>query len=388
MNQLRFIGFMEANSFALIILLIIYFNIRKYGSNKKFEQKIYSFLLFSNIAMLLVDLIRLYVDGKNDSVMYGINVVFTTIMIISTPLLPMLWTIYIDYKIFLDRVKLKRNFKYILIPSALNLLLAIVSLVGGINGKKIFSIDAENFYHRGDLYILMVLASYSYLIYSFVSLIKNKNLVDESEYKSLRMFAIPPFVGGILQSLIFGLKLTWISMALSLLIIFLYIQNNLLHVDVLTGLYNRRNLEKYLKNIFSNTEKSRTIGGVLLDINDFKHINDSYGHDEGDIALVSVAKILREGFDSDDFISRYAGDEFVVICEVNSVHELRARIDNLNKVIEDFNLKSGKPYKISMSKGYATFVSSCGLDYENFINHIDSLMYKDKERYKKYKLTR
>ena len=242
---------MEANSFALIILLIIYFNIRKYGSNKKFEQKIYSFLLFSNIAMLLVDLIRLYVDGKNDSVMYGINVVFTTIMIISTPLLPMLWTIYIDYKIFLDRVKLKRNFKYILIPSALNLLLAIVSLVGGINGKKIFSIDAENFYHRGDLYILMVLASYSYLIYSFVSLIKNKNLVDESEYKSLRMFAIPPFVGGILQSLIFGLKLTWISMALSLLIIFLYIQNNLLHVDVLTGLYNRRNLEKYLKNIFS-----------------------------------------------------------------------------------------------------------------------------------------
>ena len=201
MNQLRFIGFMEANSFALIILLIIYFNIRKYGSNKKFEQKIYSFLLFSNIAMLLVDLIRLYVDGKNDSVMYGINVVFTTIMIISTPLLPMLWTIYIDYKIFLDRVKLKRNFKYILIPSALNLLLAIVSLVGGINGKKIFSIDAENFYHRGDLYILMVLASYSYLIYSFVSLIKNKNLVDESEYKSLRMFAIPPFVGGILQSL-------------------------------------------------------------------------------------------------------------------------------------------------------------------------------------------
>ena len=382
MNQLRFIGFMEANSFALIILLIIYFNIRKYGSNKKFEQKIYSFLLFSNIAMLLVDLIRLYVDGKNDSVMYGINVVFTTIMIISTPLLPMLWTIYIDYKIFLDRVKLKRNFKYILIPSALNLLLAIVSLVGGINGKKIFSIDAENFYHRGDLYILMVLASYSYLIYSFVSLIKNKNLVDESEYKSLRMFAIPPFVGGILQSLIFGLKLTWISMALSLLIIFLYIQNNLLHVDVLTGLYNRRNLEKYLKNIFSNTEKSRTIGGVLLDINDFKHINDSYGHDEGDIALVSVAKILREGFDSDDFISRYAGDEFVVIIKLEDKEQTGPIIDRLRKNFKEFNESNVTPYDITVSVGYDIYNPELNMSDDEFIKHTDKLMYEDKTRIK------
>lgn len=379
---------MEANSFALLILVIIYFNIRKYGSNKDFEQKIYSSLLFSNIAMLLVDLVRIYVDSRSDSVMYGINVVFTTIMIISTPMLPMLWTVYIDYKIFLDKKRIKKNFKYILIPTGINLVFTIISLSGGINGKKIFFIDAENVYHRGDLYIIMVLASYIYLVYSFISLIRNRSLVDESEYKSLRMFAIPPFIGGILQSLIFGLKLTWISMALSLLIIFLYIQNNLLHVDVLTGLYNRRNLEKHLKYIFSHTEKSRTIGGVLLDINDFKHINDSYGHDEGDLALVSVAEILRKGFKNDDFISRYAGDEFIVICEVENVPELRERIENLNKTIDEFNLNSGKPYKISMSKGYATFVSSCGVDYENFINHIDNLMYKDKERYKKYKLTR
>lgn len=379
---------MEANSFALLILVIIYFNIRKYGSNKDFEQKIYSSLLFSNIAMLLVDLVRIYVDSRSDSVMYGINVVFTTIMIISTPMLPMLWTVYIDYKIFLDKKRIKKNFKYILIPTGINLVFTIISLSGGINGKKIFFIDAENVYHRGDIYIIMVLASYIYLVYSFISLIRNRSLVDESEYKSLRMFAIPPFIGGILQSLIFGLKLTWISMALSLLIIFLYIQNNLLHVDVLTGLYNRRNLEKHLKYIFSHTEKSRTIGGVLLDINDFKHINDSYGHDEGDLALVSVAEILRKGFKNDDFISRYAGDEFIVICEVENVPELRERIENLNKTIDEFNLNSGKPYKISMSKGYATFVSSCGVDYENFINHIDNLMYKDKERYKKYKLTR
>ena len=79
------------------------------------------------------------------------------------------------------------------------------------------------------------------MIYSLRTLIKNRKLVDEAENRALRLFAVPPFIGGILQATIFGLKLTWISMSLSMLIIFLYVQDNLLHVDVLTGLYNRRN---------------------------------------------------------------------------------------------------------------------------------------------------
>ena len=86
-------------------------------------------------------------------------------------------------------------------------------------------------------------------------------------------------------------------MSLSMLIIFLYVQDNLLHVDVLTGLHNRRNLEKYLNVNLRQTQKPKVIGGILLDINDFKHINDTYGHDEGDKALISVAKILKDGFD-------------------------------------------------------------------------------------------
>lgn len=388
LNNIKFIGFMEANSFAAIILIIIYLNIRKYSYKHDFEQKVYGYLIISNIVMLIVDIIRLYVDGRSGNIMYGLNMFFTIIMIISTPVLPMLWTIYIDYKVFLDKKRIKKNLKFILIPSIINLIFLFISLAGGIYGKDIFHIDSSNLYHRGELYKLMVFSSYIYMLYSLTILIKNREIVDEGQNKALILFAVPPFIGGILQSMIFGLKLTWLSMSLSMLIIFLYVQDNLLHVDVLTGLYNRRNLEKYLKINLRQTYKPKVIGGILLDINDFKHINDTYGHDEGDKALISVTKILKDGFDKDDFISRYAGDEFIVVCEVENVDQLKDKIDKLDITTEMFNKTAGAPYKISMSKGYDIFITDEDIEDVVFIKRIDSLMYKDKERYKANKLSR
>ena len=91
------------------MLIIIYLNIKKYSYKHDFEQKIYGYLIISNIAMLIVDIIRLYVDGRSGNLMYVLNTFFTTIMIIYTPVLPMLWTIYIDYKVFLDKKRIKKN---------------------------------------------------------------------------------------------------------------------------------------------------------------------------------------------------------------------------------------------------------------------------------------
>lgn len=385
MEELRAIGIVEANVFAIIVLMMIYLNMKRYIYKYDFEQKVYTWLILSNSALLIIDIVRLYINGKTNPIYLTLNLIFTTLMIVFTPTMPMLWTIYIDYKIFIDKSRIKKNIIYITLPVIINIIFTIVSLFGGLKGKSIFNIDENNVYHRGDLYGLMVIMSYSYLVYSFSVLIKNKDLIDLSEYKSLRLFAIPPFIGGILQSLIFGLKLTWLSMALSMFIIFLYVQNNLLHIDMLTGLYNRRQLERYLKVFFDKRKGSspKKIGGVLLDVNDFKYINDTFGHNEGDKALCLVAEILRKGFDKDDFIFRYAGDEFVVLCNTENWKQLKNRIDNLNKVIEEFNQDSKLPYNIEISKGYSLFENSVEITEDLFIKKIDKLMYDDKDKNKK-----
>lgn len=387
MDKMRFVGFMEANFFALLVLIIIYFNARKYSYRHAFEQKLYTYLIFSNIFMLVIDIMRMYINGKENTYMFEFNFITNFIMFALTPLVAMLWSIYIDYKVFMDRRKIKRVFKYMSIFFILNLIILILGILGILKGKA-FYIDSNNVYHRGELHKIPIIISYCYIIYSIIIIRLNKNIIDDGDYKSLRLFCIPPFIGGILQSLISGLKLVWISMALSMFIIFLYVQNNLLHVDVLTGLYNRRNLEKYLKNIFSQTNKPKTIAGILIDINDFKYINDTFGHDEGDRALVSIAKILKDSFKKDDFISRYAGDEFIIISEVKDYDELIEKIKKLKDTIDEFNKSSSNKYKISMSKGYEIFKNDSNITLEEFINTIDTLMYEDKERYKKQKLTR
>ncbi len=385
MDQMRLIGFMEANFFALIVLLIIYLNTRKYSYRYAYEQKLYTYLIFSNAFMLTVDIVRMYVDGKSGVGMYRANLIGAILMFTFTPIVSMIWSVYIDYKVFIDRKKAQKKFKHIALVSFVNFIVLLLGLFGLLNGKAIFHIGADNIYARGELHKVPIILSYVYIIYSVLLIKFNKDIIDEADYKSFRMFAVPPFIGGILQSMVYGLKLAWISLTLSLFIIFLYVQNNLLHVDVLTGLYNRRNLEKYLKNILSQSSKSKIIGGVLLDINDFKDINDTYGHDEGDRALIAIAKILKDAFNREDFVSRYAGDEFVVVCEVESYEELRGRIKNLKKNIDKFNETSGNPYDISISKGYDMFVSNSGVTEEGFINLIDSLMYEDKERYREEK---
>ena len=386
MNQLRLIGFMEANFFALIVLLLIYLNTRRHMYKYDFEQKLYTYLIFINAFMLTIDIIRMYADGKSGNLMYTLNLTAAILTFVCTPIIAMFWSIYVDYKIFINRKKIKKEIKFMAIISVVNLIILIVSSLGLLGGKIVFSIDANNVYHRGELHKVPIILSYIYIMYSVISIEKNRKIMDESDYKSLRVFSVPPIIGGIIQSLLSGVKLTWISMTLSIFIIFANLQNNLLHVDVLTGLYNRRNLEKYLTNVFLQFNNCKVIGGILLDINDFKDINDKYGHDEGDRALVALAKILKTSFEREDFVFRYAGDEFVVVCEVEDFKELESRIKKLDLAIDDFNSTSSKPYEISVSRGYDVFLSNSRITDEAFIRKIDALMYQDKEEYRERKL--
>jgi len=84
--------------------------------------------------------------------------------------------------------------------------------------------------------------------------------------------------------------------------------------DPLTQLFNRRYFKAYSKNIITHAKKVDTsVGIVMFDIDDFKVVNDTYGHSVGDIVLVSLAKLLRGLADSKDILCRYGGEEFIIL---------------------------------------------------------------------------
>ncbi|MGE5343589.1 MAG: diguanylate cyclase [Candidatus Omnitrophota bacterium] len=152
--------------------------------------------------------------------------------------------------------------------------------------------------------------------------------------------------------------------------------------DYLTGLYNRRYFFELGRKIFENVKRGNlNITIAMIDIDCFKKINDTYGHETGDAALKKVAKIISENFRKADIVSRFGGEEFCVLA-TNMKHETTFSIfDELRQLIEKekvpITLASGNiDLSLSVSVGVNTRIYET---LEEMINRADELLYKAKE---------
>lgn len=153
--------------------------------------------------------------------------------------------------------------------------------------------------------------------------------------------------------------------------------------DQLTGLFNRRGLyllgEHQLK-----LAKRRKKGIYMLyaDLDNLKEINDTYGHKEGDQALMDIAALFRSAYRESDVISRIGGDEFVVIPLGTSGEEIDKIIDRLKERIDQYNASSGQKYKLSLSMGTAYYDPERPKTMDELLAEGDVAMYKEKRRKK------
>lgn len=100
--------------------------------------------------------------------------------------------------------------------------------------------------------------------------------------------------------------------------------------DYLTGLFNRKVLDKHMQNKVEIATSNYTFSAILLDIDNFKSINDCFGYYEGDIALISTANILRDSVSQKGFIARYGGDEFCIVFDLDDSSDLETAIHSIN----------------------------------------------------------
>lgn len=150
--------------------------------------------------------------------------------------------------------------------------------------------------------------------------------------------------------------------------------------DALTGLYNRVNLEEYLKHALVVAHRNKNILAVLfIDLDRFKIINDTLGHDIGDEVLKSVASRLKTTLRESDFISRWGGDEFVVVLEnIASVSGISAVTTNIIQSLKVPMNIHGHSLTTTASIGIALYPEN-GKDLHTLMRHADSAMYLAKE---------
>lgn len=256
-------------------------------------------------------------------------------------------------------------------------LISIVLLVINIFYPLVFSVS-DGRYQRGFAYIIFLIFAAFYILDSLYLYVKRVKKNGSLKLFPVHIFLIPVILGVVIQAFFVEIAITWTSIAISVAGIMTALKNEIIFTDCLTGLYNREYLEFLHKRACN--KKDCWVSGIMIDLNGFKQINDNYGHAEGDLALCIVADLLRKSFSEYGVVTRYAGDEFVIMLNTTDDQLIQKIIKSAKKNFVTENEKNDKPYQLSASMGYAiTNLSNETID--DFMNRIDEQMYQDKMKY-------
>ena len=256
-------------------------------------------------------------------------------------------------------------------------LISIVLLVINIFYPLVFSVS-DGRYQRGFAYIIFLIFAAFYILDSLYLYVKRVKKNGSLKLFPVHIFLIPVILGVVIQAFFVEIAITWTSIAISVTGIMTALKNEIIFTDCLTGLYNREYL-KFLHKRACN-KKDCWVSGIMIDLNGFKQINDNYGHAEGDLALCIVADLLLKSFSEYGVVTRYAGDEFVIMLNTTDDQLIQKIIKSAKKNFVTENEKNDKLYQLSASMGYAiTNLSNETID--DFMNRIDEQMYQDKMKY-------
>jgi diguanylate cyclase (GGDEF)-like protein/PAS domain S-box-containing protein len=149
--------------------------------------------------------------------------------------------------------------------------------------------------------------------------------------------------------------------------------------DELTGLYNRRGFLTFVEQLLKLSKRQKT--GIFLlyaDVDNLKSINDTWGHQEGDLALKEIADIFRENYRESDVIARIGGDEFVVIPVGTTGDSIEIITTRLQKALEIRNAKRKRGYNVSLSSGISYYDPENPCSIDELLAQADKLMYEQK----------
>lgn len=143
----------------------------------------------------------------------------------------------------------------------------------------------------------------------------------------------------------------------------------------ITGVHNKTSLEKLILEL-SSRPSTFGIGVMMFDLNNLKYVNDTYGHEKGDEFIQTFSYCLTRILDSDSFLARYGGDEFILIQQNTSVSELQQMAQKLDSLVQEYNTRA--TLTLSYAIGYEVSYQNHYFMMQDLINAADKKMYQDK----------
>jgi diguanylate cyclase (GGDEF)-like protein len=341
---------------------------------KNNEDKVLLGVIILVITACIADAITFSVDGLTGPGVKALAYVSNNILFLSNMAIGPLWVMLISLHINGAVSKFQRIFM-LCVCGAITVLM-VVNFFNPI----IFDINERNVYTRGPLFMVKNLLEVVLMADGVVIYLISRYKSGGVKFFPVLHFVCPIFICVCLQMFYYGISTIWVGIAVGYTSLMLALQNENIFIDKLTGLYNRY----YLDKVSGEQKRKRKITMMMLDMNDFKSINDNFGHSQGDDALVSLAEVLEKTVGAQGTVVRYAGDEFVIILNNGDEDAAEKCKLQIKKNLEEFNETHKKKYKLSASIGVGVFdLEKSNVD--KILKKIDKLMYEDKRAY--YALT-
>ncbi len=326
-----------------------------------YRKKPFLIGIILTIIIILAEVGSVFTNNASIS-LRSINIFCNILGFALAPMIPIVITAIFDRSILRRRALL-------LVPTLINIVATVLSPLL----RFIFYVDADNQYIRGDyffIFITVYIINFLLLVISTLYVGKKYNYPIMQKMIVLSLFTI---IGTSIQLVYPAAYSSWHCVTLSLFLYFLLMSEFDSSFDTLTGLYNRAAFDKAAKQIVA----PKAFSVIIFDINDFKSVNDTYGHDYGDMVIKAVASIIRESFNKHYTCYRFGGDEFSIIGNETDQKKIEYQLKTMTDTLAELHEK-GNPLP-TISYGYSIFRGGEKPDFNKNLKEADDQMYHFKK---------
>lgn len=357
----------QLSIFSVFVLGIIFVTLQIRSGIMSFSKTLLKIVIILNMIGIIMEPLTWIFDGATFDGAFLLEYSSNFILILLAPTIGGFMLSYVDYYIFKDRKRIFRRLAYFH-PALITLILLIINMFYPLY----FSVNpVDNGYSSGTyVWLQNVVLGIMYL-YMFYFLIRSSKRTFRYIVNIFIFFLLLPIIGVIAQTFYSRLYFAWSVMALSMMVIYIYLETTTGEKDYLTKLYSRKSYEQYIHQMI---EIKKPFEVLLIDLDNFKAINDQFGHLRGDQILVEFSNVLIKVLFPNKIICRLAGDEFMVVIE--------NEIDIQNVVVqiyEELGTAAAADIRdLRFSFGCQRF--HVGMTVDELYTKVDNKMYENKKR--------
>ena len=341
-----------------------------------YSNRLFKAMLLGVMIIMLLEFLSWVFDGRPGNFAYIMNYLFNFLLFVFSPSVACFWVAYIHYKIYGDRQRVRKNlwFQY---PILISGFLALINLIYPI----VFKVPVDtNLFERLPLLSLNFAMAYIMVSYSVFLTIKNRSKLKRTVLYSVLLFVVFTILASIFQVFNYGLIVMYPVLALSIIVIYLFLETTSSSTDYLTDLYSRSRFDEF---VTSRVENDEEFSVLMLDLDDYKQFNDEHGHVVGDRILIMYANLMKQVFSDKSLVARYGGDEFVVVVFENDIKTIISYKEDMKIKIDESNDPIFRTVKFSF--GYSTRTKENQFGYDKLMKKSDDVMYVDKAVNKNFK---